>query len=74
LKQVLDNCYKTIKEIRPNYRTCYNNFLEYCDTNTNYSQYPLREICEKHLEVLDIKQACKLYIEKSKKSRSIEAV
>jgi len=51
LEQVLDNCYKTIKEIRPNYRACYNSFPEYCDTNTNYSQYSLREMCEKHHEI-----------------------
>lgn len=72
LKQALDDYYKTIKEIRPNYRTCYNSFLEYC--NKYYPQYTLSELFERHLKILDMKQACKLYIETSKKAKSIEAV
>lgn len=72
LEQVLDNCYKTIKEDRPNYRTCYHSFLEYC--GANYPQCSLREMCENHLDIFDIKRACKLYIERSKKATSIEAV
>lgn len=35
LKQVLDDYYKTIKEGRANYRSCYNSFLEYCDKYIN---------------------------------------
>lgn len=72
LKQALDDYYKTIKEIRPNYRTCYNSFLEYC--NGKYSQCSLRELFERHITIFHIKQACKYYIEKSKKATSVEAV
>ena len=64
LKQALDNYYMTIKENRPNYRTCYNSLLEYCDLN--YSQYSLNEMFEKHINIWDIKQACKLYVESRK--------
>lgn len=71
LKQVLEDYYKTIKEIRPNYRTCYNSFLEYCDL---YSKYSLNEMFENHITMVDIEQACKHYIETSKKATSIEAV
>lgn len=71
LQQVLDDYYKTIKNIRPNYRTCYNSFLEYCDI---YSEYSLSEMFEKHLEIFDIEQACKHYVETSKKATSIVAV
>ena len=72
LEQVLDDCYKTIKEVRPNYRTCYQSFLEYF--GTNYPRCSLREMCENHLDIFDIKRACKLYIEGTKKATSIEAV
>lgn len=72
LKQALDEYYKTIKEIRPNYRTCYNSFLEYC--NGIYSKCSLRELFERHITIFHIKQACKYYIEKSKKATSVEAV
>lgn len=72
LKQVLDDCYREIKEIRPNYRTCYHSFLEYCDIY--YSQCSLEELFEDQLDIFDMKRACKLYIESSKKATSIEAV
>lgn len=72
LRETLDEYYKTIKKSRPNYRTCYNSFLEYCDTY--YSQYSLRELFTKHLDMFDIKRACKRYIELSKKATSIVAV
>ncbi len=72
LRETLEDYYNIIKESRPNYRTCYNSFLEYCDTH--YSQYSLKELFEKHLDILDIKKACKHYIETSKKATSIEAV
>jgi len=72
LKQALDDYYMTIKENRPNYRTCYNSLLEYCDAN--YPQYSLSEMFENHINIWDIKQACKRYVETSKKATSIEAV
>lgn len=72
LRETIDDYYKTIKETRPNYRTCYNSFLDYCDSY--YSQYSLKELFKEHLDILDIKKACRLYIENSKKATSIEAV
>lgn len=72
LKQVLEDCYRTIKEIRPNYRTCYHSFLEYCDMY--YSQCSFTELFEDQLDIFDMKRACKLYIESSKKATSIEAI
>ena len=72
LEQALNNYYMTIKGNRPNYRTCYNSLLKYCDLN--YSQYSLNEMFEKHINIWDIEQACKLYVESSKKATSIEAV
>lgn len=71
LKQVIEDYYKTIKEIRPNYRACYNSFLEYCDM---YSKYSLNETFKNHITMVDIEHACKRYIETSKKATSIEAV
>ncbi len=72
LRETLEDFYNTIKESRPNYRTCYNSFLEYCDMH--YPQYSLKELFEKHLDILDIKKACRHYIETSKKATSVEAV
>lgn len=71
LRETLDEYYKTIKENRPNYRTCYNSFIEYCDKY--YSQYSLRELFETHLDIVDIRKACKYYIEMSQ-ATSIVAV
>lgn len=40
----------------------------------NYPQYSLNEMFEKHINIWDIEQACKHYVESSKKATSIEAV
>lgn len=71
LKQTLDDYYKSIKEVRPNYRACYNSFLDYCDKFSNIS---LKEMFEKHITLIEIQHACKEYVEKSKKATSIEAI
>lgn len=71
LKQTLDDYFISIKEVRPNYRACYNSFLDYCD---KYSNISLKEMFEKHMSMREIKHACKEYFEQSKKATSIEAV
>ena len=71
LRQALNDYYRTIKEVRPNYRACYNSFLDYCD---KYSDFSLKEMFEKHITVIEIQHACKAYVETSKKATSIEAV
>lgn len=71
LKQTLDDYFISIKEVRPNYRACYNSFLDYCD---KYSDISLKEMFERHISLREIKHACKEYFETSKKATSIEAV
>ncbi len=71
LKQTLDDYFISIKEVRPNYRACYNSFLDYCNI---YSDISLKEMFEKHISLREIKHACKAYFENSKKATSIEAV
>lgn len=71
LKQELDNYYRSIKETRPNYRACYNSFLDYCD---RYPSSSLKELFEKHISIGAVQHACKTYVETSKKASSIEAV
>lgn len=72
LKEALDNYFILIKDDRPNYRVCYNCFLDYC--NRHYPCVPLKDLFERKISLYDIKQACKIYITKSKKAKSIEAV
>ncbi len=71
LRRVLDDYYKTIKEIRPNYRACYNSFLDYCDRE--FSNVSLSGM-SKELTMIQVRHACRYYFEKSKKATSIEAV
>lgn len=71
LKQTLDDYFISIRGVRPNYRACYNSFLDYCD---KYSNISLKEMFEKHMSLREIKHACKAYFETSKKASSIEAV
>lgn len=71
LKQTLDDYYRSIKEERPNYRACYNSFLDYCN---KYSNTSMQELFEKHINIIEIRHACKAYVETSKKVSSIEAV
>lgn len=71
LKHELDIYYEAIKEERPNYRSCYNSFLEYC---SKFSDYSLRNLLEETITISDIEMACIHYFENSKKANSLEAI
>lgn len=71
LKHELDIYYETIKEGRPNYRSCYNSFLEYC---SKFSEHSLRKLLEETITISDIEMACIHYFENSKKANSLEAI
>lgn len=71
LKYELDIYYETIKEERPNYRSCYNSFLEYC---SKFSEYSLKKLLEETITISDIEMACVHYFENSKKANSLEAI
>ena len=71
LKHELDIYYETIKEGRPNYRSCYNSFLEYC---SKFSEYSLRKLLEETITISDIEMACIQYFKNSRKATSLEAI
>lgn len=70
IRQIVEEYYETIKDIRPNYKACYNSFLEYCEKELLvFSESDISKITK-----ADIENACKYYFKTSRKTTSIEAI
>lgn len=70
LKIAFDEYFETIKKTRPNYKACYNSFLEYCNKHPNNG---LKRLFA-DITMFEIEQACKKYFLSSKRAKSLEAI
>lgn len=71
LKSAFDEYNNLKRDKRKNYKACYDSFLDYCDT---FSNYGLKELFNNVITLHEIEQACKKYFLSSKKTKSLEAI
>lgn len=73
LKTALNNYKKNMDANRKSDAACYDSFFEYCKEE-GLSQYPLKKLFVEYISMHSIVEACRTYIEGSKKARKNQAI
>lgn len=73
LERALSNYKKNMDANRKGDAACYDSFFKYCEEE-GLSKYPLKKLFVEYISMHTIVEACRKYVEESKKTKTVQAI
>ena len=73
LERALNNYKKNMDANRKGDAACYDSFFKYCEEE-GLSKYPLKKLFVEYISMHSIVEACRTYVEGSKKAKTVQAI
>lgn len=73
LERALNNYKKNMDANRKGDAACYDSFFKYCEEE-GLSNYPLKKLFVEYISMHSIVEACRTYVEGSKKAKTVQAI